>query len=91
MINETTLKILKECNSTQMNKLVHILNTKGYSSDESNENCLSSIMIENWNTKCTNYIRNFGYLGGKLSCYANFFNTKGTVYLLFDTEKIAEK
>jgi len=89
MANEITLKILKTYNNIQINNLTHILNTEGYLSDESNKSCLSSVMIENWNDKCTNYIRNFGYVGGKLSCYAKYFSTKGGIYLLFNTEKIS--
>ena len=89
MDSEEILQALMSYNQREaVRGLVISLNENGIISDEDNEIKISSLMMENWSEKFSEYIRKNGYNGGELRCIGGYFPAHGAIYVLYDTESV---
>ncbi|MEE2604048.1 MAG: hypothetical protein VX595_13350 [Pseudomonadota bacterium] len=84
-----TLDILRSWEAELKIKLASALNARSYASDEDDYG-LSSIMINNWNLECDDYLREYGYTGGEINNFGKYYNTHGAVYAIYDTENMTQ-
>ncbi len=88
MLTDKAINILRSCEKDDIEKLINQLNIDGIVSDE--DKCLiSSYMVKNWDSRCTDYLTSHGYEGGCLRAHGKFFENHGAVYVLFDENKHA--
>lgn len=76
---------LKSCDVELIKSIAEHLNRYGSISDE-DEFHIQSVMMENWIGDCTNYLREYGYIGGNLRCIGRHFDGYGSAYVLYDED-----
>lgn len=87
MESQKTIDVLKSWGSDNTHQLAVFMNHNHIISDEDDLG-LSSMMIENWTEECDQYLKKYGYNGGKIKKTGKFFPNIGAVYVLFDENKI---
>jgi len=84
-----TLSTLRKTSSEILKKYVTALNDVGYITDETD--MISSVMIENWNQDCTDFLKENNFFGEELLRYVKLFPNYGDVYALYDPNTIDYK
>ena len=88
MENESnfTLSILRKTSAEILKKYITALNDVGYITDETD--MISSVMIENWNKDCTDFLKENNFFGEKLLSYGKYYPQYGAVYALYNPDTI---
>ena len=86
-MEQNALMILKKWHPDRLNNLINILNTSRIASDKGRAG-LSSAMIECWSEECDEFLREYGYSGGRLSPCGIFSHCAGAIYAIYDESSI---
>lgn len=65
--------------------IVEKLNVHGLVSDECGFG-ISSTMVEKWDDRCSQFLENCGYDGGRLAKTGKYIDGYGSVYVVFDSD-----
>lgn len=82
-----TLKTVQESGIEHIEHIVQHLNDYGIVDEV--ESFIIPV-LEHWSIECDNYLKNYGYKGGRLKLAANFYKGIGNCGVLFDTNKYNE-
>jgi hypothetical protein len=81
---------LRSMSQNDLNDLVQKLNEKGFASGFDTQ-MLSGEIVENWCSKCTGYIKTFGYEGWGIKKISNGYSpVHGTIYAIYDLSRKAD-
>lgn len=80
-----TINVLKNADDDFIQTIVDQLNELGIVCDE-DDTGISSTMIENWCTKCDEFLITNGYNGGAISTVGNFYTGLGGIYAIYDVD-----
>ena len=52
---------------------------------------LTRVFVDQWDLECEKIIRNHGYGGGEVRKFSKFFEQKGTIDALFDSDRLSHE
>lgn len=83
----SAFKTLKSMSHDDLTDLANKLNVKGFASG-SDTPILGGVIAEKWCSRCTGYIKKFGYLGWGIKKINNGYSKEyGTVYAIYDLSR----
>jgi hypothetical protein len=88
--NMSALTTLKSMSHNDLKDLAHKLNAIGFASG-SDAPILGGVIAEEWCSRCTGYIKTFGYKGWGIKKINNGYSpVNGTVYAIYDLSRKAD-
>lgn len=80
-----TYSELKKLSPSFIQKQVNSLDSNGYTGE-----FLNHTILDKWDSRCTDYLKGFGYNGGDLAITGYFDKKEGALYFLYDKDQITQ-